>query len=58
MTPATLLGVWANLDDEAYLSAGLKARASDRLVEHRGVRRLTVTSGERVEARQPGPTRS
>ena len=39
MTPATLLGVWANPDDETYLSAGLMARARDRLVEHRSVRR-------------------
>ena len=28
MTPATFLGVWANPDDEAHLSAGLIARGA------------------------------
>ena len=57
MTPATLLGVWVNLDDEAYLSAGLKARARDRLVEHRGVRRSHGHAGStrRSSAARAGP---
>ena len=43
MTAATLLGVWAHPDDEAYLSAGLMARArrrGDRVVV------VTATAGE------------
>ena len=57
MTPATLLGVWANPDDEAYLSAGLMARARDRLVEHRGVRRSHGHAGStsRSSAARAGP---
>ena len=57
MTPATLLGVWANAEDEAYLSAGLKARARDRLVLHRGVRRSHghVGSTRRSSAARAGP---
>ncbi len=56
MTPATLL-VWANPDDEAYLSAGLIARARDRLVEHRGVRRSHGHAGStsRSSAARAGP---
>ena len=57
MTPATLLGVWANPDDEAYLSAGPIARARDRLVEHRGVRRSHGHAGStsRSSAARAGP---
>ena len=57
MTPATLLGVWVNLDDEANLSAGLNARARDRLVEHRGVRRSHGHAGStsRSSAARAGP---
>ena len=57
MTPATLPAVWANLDDEVYLSAGLKARAHGRLVSTEAFP-VAVTPGARVEARPPGPARS
>ncbi|WP_245617717.1 PIG-L deacetylase family protein [Nitriliruptor alkaliphilus] len=40
----TILGVWAHPDDEAFLSAGLMARAVDR--GHRGAC-VTATPGER-----------
>ena len=57
MTPATLLGVWVNPDDEAYLSAGPTARARDRLVAHRGVRRSHGHAGStsRSSAARAGP---
>ena len=57
MTPATMLGVWANLDDEAYLWAGLIAEVREGLAEHRGVRRSYGHAGStsRSSAARAGP---
>ena len=56
MTLATLLGVWANPDDESYLSAALKARARDCLVEHQGVRRSHGHAGSTSRSSAARPT--
>jgi len=56
VTPATLLGVWANPDDETYLSAGPQHGRATPWWRTEAFAALTVTPGAQVEARPPaGP---
>ena len=57
MTPATLLGVWANFDDEAYLGSAATHGRATAWWSTEAFAALTVTPGVRLEARL-GPARS